>query len=301
MLIRVSAGVSALIGLSCIGSVWYSAGLRLGSSALVYLESGDLLIEYVSDTNYDDPEFLSSTWHPDPPPPCGIVRRSGPKLTWSLPGIHRVFNSAMGTWWLVRLPLWLPLVVTLGWVLHSWISGRRRGKRSEPAQGVNEVCAQFPSLTSRMRLRIGSVIVVGIVMVWIASGCYVWTFNYRGRFAIEADGGILRVYNDLSGVRDYWSRDIGSGLYRRDACALDWTVPHTASCRQSTYGAWSELNVPFWVVFLLAGVPTVIVWRRARLFPEGCCPGCGYSLTGNVSWRCQECAEPFSKISDAGP
>ncbi len=50
----------------------------------------------------------------------------------------------------------------------------------------------------------------------------------------------------------------------------------------------SLFYVPIWFPFLLAAIPTVILWRRDRKLPPNHCP-CGYNLTGNVSGRCPEC------------
>ncbi len=48
------------------------------------------------------------------------------------------------------------------------------------------------------------------------------------------------------------------------------------------------ITLPFWLLFLLATIPTVILFRRDRI-PPGHCQRCGYNLTGNVSGRCPEC------------
>lgn len=47
------------------------------------------------------------------------------------------------------------------------------------------------------------------------------------------------------------------------------------------------LTLPLWIPFVLALTLTVFCWR-ARV-PRGCCPQCGYDLTGNVSGHCPEC------------
>ena len=50
--------------------------------------------------------------------------------------------------------------------------------------------------------------------------------------------------------------------------------------------------LPVWMTALVAGLPTVWLWRRDRRPPEGYCRMCGYDLTGNVSGRCSECGMP---------
>ncbi len=47
--------------------------------------------------------------------------------------------------------------------------------------------------------------------------------------------------------------------------------------------------VPFWCLFPLAAIPTVILWRRDRMIPPGHCQICGYDLTGNTTGVCSEC------------
>ena len=68
-----------------------------------------------------------------------------------------------------------------------------------------------------------------------------------------------------------------------------------------TSGKWQEVMLPFWSVFLFAGLPTALFWYldRPRLKP-GHCEKCGYNLTGNISGTCPECGTPCaSKAADA--
>ena len=48
--------------------------------------------------------------------------------------------------------------------------------------------------------------------------------------------------------------------------------------------------VPLWLVLLPLAIPVMWLWHKERL-PPGCCPECGYNLTGNVSGRCPECGK----------
>ena len=48
-------------------------------------------------------------------------------------------------------------------------------------------------------------------------------------------------------------------------------------------------DVPFWCLFPIAVIPTVILWRRDRRIPPGHCQTCGYDLTGNTTGVCSEC------------
>jgi len=47
--------------------------------------------------------------------------------------------------------------------------------------------------------------------------------------------------------------------------------------------------IPFWCLFPIAVIPTVILWRRDRRIPPGHCQTCGYDLTGNTTGVCSEC------------
>jgi hypothetical protein len=51
---------------------------------------------------------------------------------------------------------------------------------------------------------------------------------------------------------------------------------------------WAVI-VPLWIPPLLIAIPTTILWYRDRRRPKGCCQGCGYDLTGNLSGICPEC------------
>jgi hypothetical protein len=46
---------------------------------------------------------------------------------------------------------------------------------------------------------------------------------------------------------------------------------------------------PCWPFFLCAISTALLWWRGRRIWPEGSCDKCGYSLTGNVSGVCPEC------------
>jgi hypothetical protein len=74
------------------------------------------------------------------------------------------------------------------------------------------------------------------------------------------------------------------------------------------YGDWSRLvchsgqywdvTIPFWMLLVLAALPTAFLWwRDRRSIPPGHCRKCGYNLTGNVSGRCPECGTPVRGCS----
>jgi hypothetical protein len=52
----------------------------------------------------------------------------------------------------------------------------------------------------------------------------------------------------------------------------------------------SAVTGAIWMPFLIVALPTGFLWYRdRRRIPPGCCQGCGYNLTGNVSGICPEC------------
>ena len=63
-----------------------------------------------------------------------------------------------------------------------------------------------------------------------------------------------------------------------------WGLPDPSN-RSITFAAY----FPFWCLFPLAAIPTVILWRRDRKIPPGQCQTCGYDLTGNTTGVCSEC------------
>ena len=57
-------------------------------------------------------------------------------------------------------------------------------------------------------------------------------------------------------------------------------------------GILTVVIIPHWVLVLLLIPATAWLWHRdRRRIPPGCCPWCGYNLTGNTSGVCSECGE----------
>ena len=57
------------------------------------------------------------------------------------------------------------------------------------------------------------------------------------------------------------------------------------------------------MVLPIVTVLTTMVMKRCREWRvprRGCCPKCGYDLTGNVSGVCPECGSPLAKRQDQG-
>lgn len=71
--------------------------------------------------------------------------------------------------------------------------------------------------------------------------------------------------------------------------------------RQGRTGPWSnggEIVISLWAPFVVALIPTAWLWHRdRRRVRPGCCPRCGYNLTGNTSGVCSECGAPTAKAN----
>jgi hypothetical protein len=57
-------------------------------------------------------------------------------------------------------------------------------------------------------------------------------------------------------------------------------------------------RIPYWSLLALLS-PLVVLYGGKRRHPDGLCPACGYSLTGNVSGACPECRTPTNTTKGA--
>ena len=67
-------------------------------------------------------------------------------------------------------------------------------------------------------------------------------------------------------------------------------------------GGTGMYHIPVWILVVIVGLPTVILWWRDRRPKEGCCKTCKYDLTGNISGICPECGTAIvgtTKTNDA--
>ena len=83
--------------------------------------------------------------------------------------------------------------------------------------------------------------------------------------------------------------------------ADDWMKVYRQVCTPEPSGEWKwkqelllQTRIPFWCLFVVAALPTALLWWRDRGYPPGHCQKCGYDLTGNVSGVCPECGRPVS-------
>lgn len=72
-----------------------------------------------------------------------------------------------------------------------------------------------------------------------------------------------------------------------------WYPRYSTPSQRNIPGVWSlEMQMPFWLLVLLTGIPTAyLFWKDRRKKGPGFCGQCGYDLKGNVSGKCPECGK----------
>ncbi len=95
-------------------------------------------------------------------------------------------------------------------------------------------------------------------------------------------------------LREYWAWEVSSREF--DPGLLGWEeyVGGTPTF-QLDQARDSWVYVPYWMIMVLAAIPTIVChWRSRRSYPAGHCQHCGYNLTGLPSNRCPECGEKYA-------
>ena len=108
----------------------------------------------------------------------------------------------------------------------------------------------------------------------------------RETWAVEVKGGICALW--CGRARPAWTSP-GLQVATRDTCLSCFLSSVFSGPVVGIKRGWSAAYVPLWLPFLVAGVPSLILWWRDLRVPPGHCPNCGYDLTGNVSGVCPEC------------
>lgn len=121
-----------------------------------------------------------------------------------------------------------------------------------------------------------------IAFFWLASGSYSMTYQGASHYSIHLRQGLLEVTAHPRKIRLPFRRQIIR--VDRVAFELRWTTVSRPG--------WYVLQIPLWIPFGIAIVPTCACWM-IRPYPPGCCPRCCYDLTGNVSGVCPECGKPI--------
>ena len=129
----------------------------------------------------------------------------------------------------------------------------------------------------------GGVVVCAVVLLaWIAS-----VFWWIGYLPPVDDGATFhinhgRIHVWIGGGR---ADDPGWRANPLDRIAWGFVWPGSHQIARDT----RVITIPFWLCFVVASIPTMILIRLAprRPLPGHC--RCGYNLTGNVSGACPEC------------
>lgn len=115
-------------------------------------------------------------------------------------------------------------------------------------------------------------------------------------FGITLSGGAVNVYVEHAHQPGPppWTSPEGVIFIHRDsfpARTAWWQLGVVPSFMDNSH--LYVLHVPLWILFLLACMPTIRLWRSDR-YRSGHCTQCGYNLFGNVSGCCPECGTPIT-------
>ena len=218
------------------------------------------------------------------------------------------------TYWWVRVPLWLLLVVVgaptalgcwwwrrvPGWWAVRLIYAVLRGA----AACMMWTCGE-PRYRKRSWLRWGAKWVGVAACLLIAGGW--WASRYRSYVLRDAPGSLVGYLSIQRGVvtmlgvpvRMIGGQPIpvrGSMVWvdpPEDNFVVVWPAGHFGAwwpkLTGHAPGEW-DCVVPLWIPFAVCLMATLILWRRDRRPPQGRCR-CGYDLTGNTSGFCPECGK----------
>lgn len=290
---RAAAGRVAIAGMLIVTAIGALSGkfafnYRCGNVLLVALNSGTLRVQVVTD-HVHAPTFTDCVWreiyYPAPVPDTGVRRHPSYCLEWTLPSLHRTFVSVTGTWWTFTLPLWCCLA--LGFMALWFCRRRQRVIAGNIDRG--------PTIRRRRVQWTSAIATFVLLAAWLLSGVWSVTFSDGRCYHVDIWAGIISIQTIPEQVAGFWADAPAVGVYQSDEpFQLQWTLPHTADCAQSTIGAWWEVNFPLWIIFLVASSPLIQAFYRRfhRRSAPGTCVRCRYDLTGNVSGRCPECGTP---------
>ena len=141
---------------------------------------------------------------------------------------------------------------------------------------------------------LGLVICATILTLWLLSAWFELALSYREYYVVFVYGGLVDFqwdsyvdrpsgfFRHLAGFprAHMWRHERGVQFF---AAAVPEVLAHPTS-----NGSRLTIHVPSYLLFLVAALGTVLVWRIRPIQP-GHCQYCGYNLTGNVNGRCPEC------------
>ena len=154
----------------------------------------------------------------------------------------------------------------------------------------------------------GLAICVLILVAWGISIRWLITYGYHvGR--VQLGRGLVSVSQDNSYVRrgfpgfpgwTFHRLSSGTGNQRSLLYLFGMQLPRThvliSTGGNPAVDVTRPIQLPLWLPFLLAAVPTWFLFYRdrRRRIPPGHCQRCGYNLTGNTSGICPECGEQIA-------
>ena len=145
-----------------------------------------------------------------------------------------------------------------------------------------------PSRFRRVAKWVGLGACLVILAAWIASVFWYAEIGGLPRWWVMLESGLLMIY---WGPSEATFDSYSCGIYTSIELDLDYP-PQVLLGLQPPYvrfEADGAVLVPLWLVFIVAAIPTVILWRRDRRPRKGHCPHCGYNLTGAEHEKCPEC------------
>ena len=119
-----------------------------------------------------------------------------------------------------------------------------------------------------------------LVLAWVMSGWYIIGFSLYPTAYVYFTGGLLVINWD-----NLWSivpLECQIEIDRFTSPFFWWFMFKS--------NAGSALGIPVWLLVLLTGGPTLLIWRNRRADQLNICPKCDYDLTGLPQGRaCPEC------------
>jgi hypothetical protein len=270
-----------------------------GSDWLLLVHRGNVLVQVITDRRYPECDW-HDMYYGTPEPARGLLRNAVSGLDWNAPRLQETFGSALGTWWEVRLPLWVVTLIMLLVPLRSALRRRRIAHASPRSIGSEDLSPEV-STARRPWTRRGRILGIGSLSLTLVIGALwvpsMWRSMARfdGERVFQVDRGtfVVRIPSETE-VFIRWDQHPGWESYWRATPEASWGFPHTNEMFQSSIGGWSEIILPLWTVFGLSAAPgVVLLWRHRRRRLPGFCRRCGYNLTGNVSGICPECGTPI--------
>ena len=187
----------------------------------------------------------------------------------------------------VAIPLSLALTTVLLPTAFLFYRDRRR----------RPVSRQISRLSQSLKW-VGTGLAISVLGVWCLSFWYDMSISLPGRLSLGTEDAVIATFRAEAEypLKARWTVEFNGP--QLGGLGLVW--PHKTSYYVSPLFGLDMTYVPFWLPLLITALPTAWLWHRdRRRIPPGCCPRCGYDLTGNTSGACSECGAkaPLSPAS----